>query len=76
VLTARSARARRVARDNAAKRAKAAAKNAQAIDIADDQYRRKHLYQSSFRNPCVMHSMRVQAHRCWSAMSEMAVRGL
>jgi hypothetical protein len=42
VLTARSARARSVARDDAAKRAKLDAKNAQAIDISDPQHHRKH----------------------------------
>jgi hypothetical protein len=76
VLTARSARGRCFARDNAAKRAKTDAKNAEAIDIIDNQYCRKHLHSSAFRNSPMMRSMRAQSHRCWSAATERPMRGL
>jgi hypothetical protein len=65
-----------VARDGAAKRAKLDAKNAQAIDVADPQHRRKHLPQSTFRDSRSMRSMRAQARRRWSAATERPVRGL
>jgi hypothetical protein len=65
-----------VARDDAAKRAKLDAKNAQAIDISDPQHHRKHLRQSTFRDSRSQRSMRAQARRACSAVSERPVRGL
>jgi hypothetical protein len=76
VLTARSARARSVARHDAAKRAKLDAKNAQAIDITDPKHRRKHYRHSTFGDSRSMRSMRAQARRACSAMTERPVRGL